>query len=208
MTNGTTNVGFEDKLWLAADKLRGSMDASEYKHVVLGLIFLKFVSDSFNNKYEDLVKEDEGFEEDKDEYMAENIFYIPLGWGTIASYATSPEIGKVIDNAMEIIEKEKPTLKGVLSKNYARPELDKTRLGELVTLFTNIDVGTSEANERDVLGRVYEYFLGKFASAEGKLGGEFYTPACIVRTLVEMIEPYKGRIFEIKTRYLIQRNAA
>lgn len=198
MANGTTNVGFEDKLWLAADKLRGSMDAGEYKHVVLGLIFLKFVSDSFNNKYEELVKEEAGFEEDRDEYMSENIFYVPLEarWSNISSYATSPEIGKVIDNAMEIIEKENPSLKGVLSKNYARPELDKTRLGELVTLFTNIDVGTSEAIERDVLGRVYEYFLSKFASAEGKLGGEFYTPACIVRTLVEMIEPYKGRIFD------------
>ncbi len=198
MANGSTNVGFEDKLWLAADKLRGSMDASEYKHVVLGLIFLKFVSDSFNTKYEELVHEAAGFEEDKDEYTAENIFYIPLDarWSMIASYATSPEIGKVIDNAMEILEKENPILKGVLSKNYSRPELDKTRLGELVTLFTNIDVGTDAAIERDVLGRVYEYFLGKFASAEGKLGGEFYTPACVVRTLVEILEPYQGRIFD------------
>lgn len=198
MANGTTNVGFEDKLWLAADKLRGSMDASEYKHVVLGLIFLKFVSDSFNTKHNELVHEAAGFEEDKDEYTAENIFYVPLDarWNIIASYATSPEIGKVIDNAMEILEKENPVLKGVLSKNYSRPELDKTRLGELVTLFTNIDVGTDLAIERDVLGRVYEYFLGKFASAEGKLGGEFYTPSCIVRTLVEIIEPYKGRIYD------------
>jgi len=198
MANGTTNIGFEDKLWLAADKLRGSMDASEYKNVVLGLIFLKYVSDSFSGKYEELVHEDAGFEEDKDEYTAENIFYIPLDarWNTIAAYATSTEIGKVIDNAMEIIEKENTVLKGVLSKNYSRPELDKTRLGELVTLFTNIDVGTDAAKERDVLGRVYEYFLGKFASAEGKLGGEFYTPSCVVRTLVEIIEPYKGRIYD------------
>jgi len=198
MATGTTNVGFEDKLWSAADKLRGSMDASEYKHVVLGLIFLKFVSDSFNDKFEELVCEASGFEEDKDEYTADNIFYVPLDarWSIIASYATSPEIGKVIDNAMEILEKENPVLKGVLSKNYSRRELDKTRLGELVTLFTNIEVGTDKAKERDVLGRVYEYFLSKFASAEGKLGGEFYTPACIVRTLVEMIEPYKGRIFD------------
>lgn len=198
MATGTTNVGFEDKLWLAADKLRGSMDASEYKHVVLGLIFLKFVSDSFNDKYEELVCEAAGFEDDRDEYTADSIFYVPLDarWNTIASYATSPEIGKVIDNAMEIIEKENPKLKGVLSKNYSRPELDKTRLGELVTMFTNIEVGTTAAQERDVLGRVYEYFLSKFASAEGKLGGEFYTPSCIVRTLVEIIEPYKGRIFD------------
>jgi type I restriction enzyme M protein len=198
MTNGTTNVGFEDKLWLAADKLRGSMDASEYKHVVLGIIFIKFVSDSFNKKYEELVGEDAGFEEDKDEYTAENIFYVPVEarWGTIAAYATSPEIGKVIDNAMETLEKENSSLRGVLSKNYSRPELDKTRLGELVTMFTNIEVGTEIAKERDVLGRVYEYFLSKFASAEGKLGGEFYTPSCVVRTLVEMIEPFKGRIFD------------
>ena len=198
MANGSTNVGFEDKLWLAADKLRGSMDASEYKHVVLGLIFLKFVSDSFDTKYDELVHEAAGFEEDKDEYTADNIFYVPFDarWSIIATYATSPEIGKVIDNAMEILEKENPVLKGVLSKNYSRPELDKTRLGELVTLFTNIDVGSDAAIERDVLGRVYEYFLGKFASAEGKLGGEFYTPACVVRTLVEIIEPYKGRIYD------------
>jgi len=198
MANGTTNVGFEDKLWLAADKLRGSMDASEYKHVVLGLIFLKFVSDSFNDKYEELVCEAAGFEEDEDEYTAENIFYVPLEarWSTIASNATSPEIGKVIDNAMESLEKTNQSLKGVLSKNYSRPELDKTRLGELVTMFTNIEVGTEIAQERDVLGRVYEYFLSKFASAEGKLGGEFYTPSCVVRTLVEMIEPFKGRIFD------------
>lgn len=198
MINGTTNVGFEDKLWIVADKLRGSMDASEYKHVVLGLIFLKFVSDSFNTKHNELIHEAVGFEEDKDEYTADNIFYVPLDarWSIIATYATSPEIGKVIDNAMEALEKENPILKGVLSKNYSRPELDKTRLGELVTLFTNIDVGTDLAIERDVLGRVYEYFLGKFASAEGKLGGEFYTPACVVRTLVEMIEPYQGRIYD------------
>ncbi len=210
MATGTTNVGFEDKLWLAADKLRGSMDAAEYKHVVLGLIFLKYVSDSFNEKHLELVKEGSGFEEDKDEYTAESIFYVPLEarWSTIEAYATSPDIGKVIDRAMELIEKENNTLKGVLNKNYSRPELDKTRLGELVTLFANIEVGTDIAKERDVLGRVYEYFLSKFASAEGKLGGEFYTPSCIVRTLVEIIEPYKGRVFEIKTRYLIQRNAA
>lgn len=198
MASATTNVGFEDKLWLAADKLRGSMDASEYKHVVLGLIFLKYVSDSFNDKFQELLKEDSGFEEDKDEYTAENIFYVPLEarWSTIESYAMSPEIGKVIDNAMELLEKENTSLKGVLSKNYSRPELDKTRLGELVTLFSNVEVGTDIAKERDVLGRVYEYFLSKFASAEGKLGGEFYTPSCIVRTLVEMIEPFKGRVFD------------
>ncbi len=198
MAENTTTIGFEDKLWLAADKLRGSMDAAEYKHVVLGLIFLKYVSDSFSEKYNALVEEGEGFEEDKDEYMAENIFWVPLEarWNEIVAYATSTEIGKKIDTAMELIEKENPSLKGILSKNYSRQELDKTRLGELVTLFTNIEIGSNMAKERDMLGRVYEYFLSKFASAEGKLGGEFYTPSCVVRTLVEMLEPYSGRVYD------------
>lgn len=198
MTENTITVGFEDKLWLAADKLRGSMDASEYKHVVLGLIFLKYVSDSFSEKYNELVEENEGFEEDRDEYAAEDIFWVPAEarWSEIAAYATSVDIGKKIDIAMELIEKENPSLKGVLTKNYSRPELDKTRLGELITLFTNLDIGSDIAKERDILGRVYEYFLSKFASAEGKLGGEFYTPSCIVRTLVEILEPYSGRVYD------------
>lgn len=198
MATGTTNVGFEEKLWLAADKLRSNMDAAEYKHVVLGLIFLKYVSDSFEEKYQQLVAEGYGDEEDRDEYAADNIFYVPkeARWGEIQKYATSTEIGKVIDNALEVIEKENDSLKGVLTKNYSRPELDKTRLGELVTLFTNIEVGSTAAQEKDVLGRVYEYFLSKFASAEGKLGGEFYTPSCIVRTLVSMLEPFEGQIFD------------
>lgn len=194
----TTNVGFEEKLWLAADKLRSNMDAAEYKHVVLGLIFLKYVSDSFVEKYNELVKDGYGDEEDRDEYLADNIFWVPkeARWDSIKAHATSTDIGEVIDNAMDAIEKENDSLKGVLTKNYARPELDKTRLGELVTLFTNIEVGSTVAQEKDVLGRVYEYFLSKFASAEGKLGGEFYTPSCIVRTLVEMIEPFEGQIFD------------
>jgi len=198
MAENTTTVGFEDKLWLAADKLRGSMDASEYKHVVLGLIFLKYVSDSFSEKYEALVEENEGFEEDKDEYTADNIFWVPLEarWSHITSYATSVDIGKNIDTAMELVEKENISLKGILNKNYSRPELDKTRLGELVTLFTNLEIGSDIAKERDMLGRVYEYFISKFASAEGKLGGEFYTPSCIVRTLVEILEPYSGRVYD------------
>lgn len=198
MAENTTNVGFEEKLWQAADKLRSNMDAAEYKHVVLGLIFLKYVSDSFLEKYNQLLSEGYGDEEDRDEYVADNIFWVPkeARWETIKSHATSTDIGDVIDKAMESIEKENDSLKGVLTKNYARPELDKTRLGELVTLFTNIEVGTSAAQEKDVLGRVYEYFLSKFASAEGKLGGEFYTPSCIVRTLVEMIEPFEGQIFD------------
>ncbi len=198
MATGTTTVGFEEQLWQAADKLRSNMDAAEYKHVVLGLIFLKYVSDSFTEKYNALKEEGYGDEEDRDEYLADNIFWVPkeARWETIRAHATNPDIGEVIDNAMETIEKENDSLKGVLTKNYSRQELDKTRLGELVTLFTNIDVGTSAAQEKDVLGRVYEYFLGKFASAEGKLGGEFYTPSCVVRTLVEMIEPFDGQIYD------------
>lgn len=198
MATGTTAVGFEEKLWLAADKLRSNMDAAEYKHVVLGLIFLKYVSDSFDEKYQQLLAGGYGDEEDRDEYLADNIFYVPkeARWSEIQKHATSTDIGSVIDNAMDLIEKENDSLKGVLTKNYSRQELDKTRLGELVTLFSNIEVGSTAAQERDVLGRVYEYFLSKFASAEGKLGGEFYTPSCIVRTLVSMIEPFEGQIFD------------
>ena len=198
MAKGTTNIGFEEKLWLAADKLRSNMDAAEYKHVVLGLIFLKYVSDSFLEKYSELKVLGYGDEEDRDEYLAENIFWVPkeARWDYITTFATNPKIGEVIDKALELIEKENDSLKGVLTKNYSRPELDKTKLGELVTLFTNVEVGSSAAQEKDVLGRVYEYFLSKFASAEGKLGGEFYTPSCIVRTLVEMIEPFQGQIFD------------
>ena len=198
MATGTTTIGFEEKLWQSADKLRSNMDAAEYKHVVLGLIFLKYVSDSFTEKYDELKAAGYGDEEDRDEYLADNIFWVPkeARWETIRAHANNPDIGEVIDSAMETIEKENDSLKGVLTKNYARQELDKTRLGELVTLFTNIDVGSSAAQEKDVLGRVYEYFLGKFASAEGKLGGEFYTPSCVVRTLVEMIEPFDGQIYD------------
>jgi len=198
MAAGTANIGFEEKLWQAADKLRSNMDAAEYKHVVLGLIFLKYVSDSFEEKYKQLMVEGYGDEEDRDEYLADNIFYVPKDarWSEIKNHATSTDIGNVIDHAMDAIEKENDSLKGVLTKNYSRQELDKTRLGELVTLFTNIEVGSTAAQERDVLGRVYEYFLSKFASAEGKLGGEFYTPSCIVRTLVSMIEPFEGQIFD------------
>lgn len=198
MATGTTNIGFEEKLWQAADKLRSNMDAAEYKHVVLGLIFLKYVSDSFEEKYQVLLEEGYGDEEDRDEYLADNIFWVPkeARWSEIQKHAASADIGSVIDHAMEAIENENNALKGVLTKNYSRAELDKTRLGELVTLFTNIEVGSTAAQERDVLGRVYEYFLSKFASAEGKLGGEFYTPSCIVRTLVEMIEPFEGQIFD------------
>lgn len=197
-TNSTTKLGYEDTLWEAADKLRNNVDPSLYKHIILGLVFLKYVSEAFEIKYEELKKEPYADPEDRDEYKSANIFWIPKGarWEDIQIYANKPEIGKVIDNAMELIEKENPDLKGILNKNYANPDLDKTVLGELVTLFTNLEIGTSQAQEIDMLGRVYEYFISKFASAEGKGGGEFYTPACIVKTLVEMIEPYNGRVYD------------
>ena len=192
------NLGFEQKLWQAADKMRGHMDASEYKHVVLGLIFLKFVSDAFEERHQELLKEKGADPEDRDEYLAENIFWVPkqARWSFLQGKAKLPEIGKVIDNAMTEIEKENPHLKGVLSKDYARPALDKQRLGELIDLIGTIGLGDKENRSKDILGRVYEYFLGQFASAEGKRGGEFYTPRCVVRLLVEMIEPYKGRVYD------------
>ncbi|HHY20330.1 MAG TPA: SAM-dependent DNA methyltransferase [Bacilli bacterium] len=192
----TANIGFEETLWKAADKLRGSMDASEYKHVVLGLIFLKYISDKFEAKFNELVEEGAGFEEDRDEYEAENIFWVPQEsrWDFIKDHAKDVKIGQYIDDAMIAIEKENPTLKGVLDKRYARPELDKRRLGELIDLISTIKLHSN--GEKDLLGRVYEYFLGQFASAEGKGGGEFYTPTSVVKTLVEMIEPYAGRIYD------------
>lgn len=192
----TGNIGFEETLWKAADKLRGSMDASEYKHVVLGLIFLKYISDKFETKFDELITEGEGFEEDRDEYESENIFWVPkeARWGFIMDNAKDSKIGQYIDDAMILIEKENPTLKGVLDKRYARPEIDKRRLGELIDLISTIKLHKND--EKDLLGRVYEYFLGQFASVEGKGGGEFYTPTSIVKTLVEMIEPYEGRIYD------------
>jgi len=192
----TANIGFEQQLWKAADTLRGSMDASEYKHVVLGLIFLKYISDKFELKHEELLAEGQGFEEDRDEYESENIFWVPeqARWDHIKNNAKIEKIGEIIDDAMISIEKENPTLKSVLDKRYARPEIDKRRLGELIDLISTIKL--HKKDEKDVLGRVYEYFLGQFASAEGKSGGEFYTPTSVVKTLVEMIEPFKGRIYD------------
>ena len=179
----TADIGFEKEIWKAADLLRGNLDASEYKSVVLGLIFLKYLSDRFEAKYNELLAEGEGFEEDKDEYTSENIFYVPQDarWSVIAAAAHTSEIGVVIDNAMRQIEKENLRLKGILPKNFARPELDKRRLGDVVDLFTNIQM-REQGDTKDILGRTYEYCLSKFAEAEGKLAGEFYTPACIVRT--------------------------
>jgi len=184
-TNGA-NIGYEEKLWQMADKLRGSMDAAEYKHVVLGLIFLKYVSDSFKELYDKLKADEYADEEDKDEYLAENVFWVPkeARWEYLQKNAKKPEIGQLVDRAMIAIEKENDSLKGVLPKIYGRPDLDKRRLGEVIDLISSIKVGDKDSRASDVLGRVYEYFLGKFASAEGKNGGEFYTPRSVVKLLV------------------------
>ena len=193
----TGNIGFEKQIWDAACVLRGNLDASEYKSVVLGLIFLKYVSDRFEARYRELADEGEGFEEDRDEYLAENIFFVPEGarWRVISAAAHTPEIGLVIDDAMRSIERENVRLKGILPKNFARPELDQRRLGDVVDLFTNIQM-TERGNSRDILGRTYEYCLAKFAEQEGKLAGEFYTPSCIVRTLVEILQPWNGKVYD------------
>ena len=196
-TDNTAEIGFEQQIWSAADKLRGNIDASEYKNVVLGLIFLKYISDKFDERYRELVDEGEGFEEDRDEYTYKNIFFVPVDarWSVIAKAAHTPEVGRVIDNAMRAIESENDKLKGILPKNFARQELDKRRLGEVVDLFTNVQMA-EKGDTRDILGRTYEYCLSKFAEAEGKNAGEFYTPACIVRTLVEIIQPFHGRVYD------------
>ncbi len=199
--NNGANLGFENKLWEMADKLRGHMDASEYKHVVLGLIFLKYISDAFQAKYDELAatrETDYTDPEDRDEYLADNIFWVPpeARWEQIQAQAPQPVIGKLIDEAMAAIERENPSLRGVLPKDYSRPILDKTRLGELVKLVGDIDLKAKASGVKDPLGRVYEYFLGRFAAAEGKGGGEFYTPQCVVELLVQMIEPYRGRVYD------------
>ncbi len=198
-TNGAT-VGFEQKLWQAADALRGSMDAAEYKHVVLGLIFLKYISDAFEEQHARLEGErDQGADpEDPDEYRAVNVFWVPpeARWSHLKAQAKQPTIGQLVDDALAGIERDNPSLKGVLPKEYARPALDKQRLGQLIDMITNVRVGDAEGRSKDVLGRVYEYFLSQFASAEGKKGGEFYTPRCVVRLLVEMLEPYRGRVYD------------
>jgi type I restriction enzyme M protein len=197
--NGAT-LGFEAKMWEAADKLRSNMDAAEYKHVVLGLIFLKYISDAFEEQHAKLVAEkDQGADpEDPDEYRAYNIFWVPkeARWDFLQAKAKQPTIGKLVDDAMDAIERDNKSLKGVLPKDYARPALDKTRLGELIDLIGTIGLGDAENRSKDILGRVYEYFLAQFASAEGKKGGQFYTPRCVVRVLVEMLAPYKGRVFD------------
>jgi len=200
--SSSANLGFESKLWLAADKLRGTMDSGEYKHVVLGLLFLKYISDAFEDLNAKLIEGKGEFKgsdpEDPDEYAAHNVFWVPISarWATLRAKAKQPEIGKLVDDAMVSIEKDNPRLKGVLPKDYARPAIDKQRLGELIDLFASIGLGDAEHKGKDMLGRVYEYFLSRFASAEGKNGGEFYTPACVVQTIVQMLAPYKGRIYD------------
>ena len=200
--DSSANIGFEAKLWLTADKLRNNMDAAEYKHVVLGLIFLKYISDSFEEHYNKL-KEGKGDyqgsdPEDKDEYKAENVFWVPkiARWSFLQANAKQPTIGKLIDDAMVAIERDNIRLKGSLNNNYGRADLDKNRLGELIDLIGSIQLVDAASRSKDVLGRVFEYFLTQFASAEGKNGGQFYTPSCVVRLLVAMLAPYKGRIYD------------
>lgn len=191
-------VSLEKSLWASADKLRSNMDAAEYKHVVLGLIFLKYISDAFEALFQKVQAEDLDDPEDRDVYVSQNVFFVPreARWDNLQRHAKSPSVGKVVDDAMDAIERENTKLKGVLPKNYTREQLDKARLGELIDLFSNVGFGTEAAQRQDLLGRVYEYFLGQFADAEGKKGGQFYTPASIVRVLVDMLEPYQGRVYD------------
>jgi type I restriction enzyme M protein len=192
------HLGFEATLWATADKLRGNLDAAEYKHVVLGLIFLKYISDAFAEKHAELHKEKGADPEDRDEYTADNIFWVPpeARWSYLQGRAKDPVIGKLLDSAMIAIERDNPSLKGVLPKEYARPHLDKQSLGGVIDLVSTIGLGDKESRSKDIIGCVYEYFLSEFASAEGKKGGQFYTPRCVVQLLVEMLAPYKGRVFD------------
>jgi len=194
------NLGFEEKMWKAADKLRNNMDAAEYKHVVLGLVFLKYISDAFTEVHEELVNDPEKLSdpEEIDEYKMRNVFWVPpeARWDQLQKNAKQPTIGTIVDDAMDAIERDNSSLKGVLPKNYGREALDKQRLGELIDLVGTIGLGDRESRSKDILGRVYEYFLGQFADAEGKKGGQFYTPRSIVQLLVAMIEPFKGRVFD------------
>nr|WP_318031894.1 class I SAM-dependent DNA methyltransferase [Rhizobium ruizarguesonis] len=195
-----SDLGFTAELFKAADKLRGNLEPSEYKHVALGLIFLKYISDAFEGLHGRLKADEYADAEDPEEYLAENVFWVPTEarWPFLQANAKRPEIGKLIDEAMEAIERfpSNEGLKGVLPKNYARPTLNKTMLGELIDLFSNIGLHDSKDTAKDLLGRVYEYFLSGFAGSEGKRGGEFFTPRSVVRTLVEMLEPYKGRVYD------------
>lgn len=188
----------ETKLWASAEKMRGAVSVSDYKFIVLGLIFLKYISDSFEERYKELVEEGYGLEEEKDSYTEKNIFYVPKNarWSYLVEHSKDNNIGEIIDDALNLIEKDNASLKNVLPKDYNSPTMRNVNLGELIDLFTNIKVGTKDAIERDILGRIYEYFLGQFAKNELQKGGEFYTPACLVRTMVECIEPYQGRVYD------------
>jgi type I restriction enzyme M protein len=196
----SSNLEFEAKLWAAADALRNNMDAAEYKHVVLGLIFLKYISDAFEAKHAELeAQQSQGADpEDRDEYRAASIFWVPkeARWSHLKASAPQPTIGTLVDDAMAAIERDNPTLKGVLPKDYARPGLDKQRLGQIINLVSDIALGSAADRAKDTLGRVYEYFLARFASAEGKSGGQFYTPSHVVRVLVGVLAPYKGRVYD------------
>lgn len=216
-SDNTISIGFEDKIWKAADVLRGNLNAAEYEGVVLGLIFLKYISDKFEEKYQELLADEYADPEDVDEYTADNVFFVPAEarWSVISAAAHTPEIGRVIDDALIAIEQTNTRLRGILPKNFARPELDKRRLGDVVDLFSNIEMH-SAGDEKDLLGRTYEYCLQKFASMEGKNAGEFYTPSCIVRTIVEILEPYEGRVYDpccgaggmfVQSAKFIQRHA-
>ena len=199
-TSNSATVGFEAQLWAAADALRNNMDAAEYKHVVLGLIFLKYISDAFEAKHAELTAQRaEGADpEDPDEYRAARIFWVPkeARWQHLKASAPQPAIGTLVDDAMSAIERDNPSLKGVLPKDFGRPNLDKQRLGQIINLVSDIALGSAADRAKDTLGRVYEYFLARFASAEGKSGGQFYTPSRVVRVLVEMLAPYKGRVYD------------
>jgi type I restriction enzyme M protein len=195
-----SNASFEAKLWAMGDGLRNNMDAAEYKHVVLGLIFLKYISDAFEAKRLELEaqQKDGADPEDPDEYRASNIFWVPkeARWAQLQAQAPQPTIGTTVDEAMAAIERDNPSLKGVLPKDFGRPGLDKQRLGQIINLVSDIALGSAADRAKDTLGRVYEYFLSRFASAEGKSGGQFYTPSYVVRVLVEMLAPYKGRVYD------------
>lgn len=188
----------EKKLWAAADKMRGAVPVSDYKFIILGLIFLKYISDSFEDRYNQLVEDGDGMEEERDAYTMDNIFYVPSKsrWSYLNEHSKDDNIGQIIDEALDEIEKENPTLKGVLIKDFNSPDYRNVNLGELIDLFSNIKIGSKDAQDKDILGRIYEYFLGEFASTELQKGGEFYTPACLVRTMVEILEPYKGRVYD------------
>ena len=176
----------ENTLWESAEKMIGAVPVSEYKFIVLGLIFLKYISDSFEERYKELVEEGYGLEEEKDSYTEKNIFYVPKNarWSYLVEQSKADNIGEIIDEALTLIEKDNNALKNVLPKNYNSPTMRSVNLGELIDLFTNVKVGTKEGIEKDILGRIYEYFLGQFAKTELQYGGEFYTPACLVRTMV------------------------